>query len=508
MSVVLACDLGGTSMRAALVDGEGNVLVKRVAGEPITAEQIGRAEVDADVWWQTMVRLVADVAAEAPRLFDAVRGVAICAITRTQVFLGRNGRQVHPAITWKDARAQSSLDRLAEQLPREHRETSQINAFHPLARLAWLRDHEKSAFENLDTILEPKDYLNFLLTGIRSTDRISMARLLAAATPDEEGADLLTAIGASPGIIAAVASPCDCVGRIVGNLPAPLDRLKGTPVFSCSHDTWTAVVGLGGMQPDHGYNISGTTEVFGVLSEEAMHAEGLVSVEWLGLNQLGGPGQNGASTIAWLLSALGLACASSASVDTALSTLLHRQRNEQPLVFLPYLEGERVPFWDPNLRAAFVGLDRNHTATDMAWAVLEGVAFHNRLVLGRAEAALGRPVKEIRVGGGAAANAVWRQIKADVCERPVVATHEPEAGILGAAAVAWTGLGAFGSLTEAQQRLVRVSHRHEPDPRTTEVYRQLFDIFQRSQIALAPAAHELVGLRRLAHGLPGVRRKA
>jgi xylulokinase len=506
MSVVLACDLGGTSMRASLVDRDGNVLMERDETVPVTTEGIGRSEVDANDWWHALIRLVHEIASGAPHLFDDVRGVAICAITRTQVFLGCDGQQLRPAITWKDTRAQSSLDRLAEQLPDEHPEKIQVNAFHPLARLAWLRDHETSVFENLDTVLEPKDYLNFLLTGVRSTDRISMARLLAAATRGKGCIDLLTAIGTSPRILPAVGGPCDCVGRIVANLPAPLDRLGGVPVFSCSLDTWSAVVGLGGMQADHAYNISGTTEVFGVLSEKIAHAEGLVSVEWQDLNQLGGPGQNGADTVAWFLSTMGLASESAGSIGTALSELLGRQRNEQPLVFLPYLQGERVPFWDPGLRGAFVGLHRNHTATDMAWAVLEGVAFHNRLVLGRAEGALGHAVKEIRVGGGAAANALWRQVKADICERPVVATHEREAGVLGAAAVAWTGLGVFGSLTEAQARLVRVVHRHEPDRRTDAIYRPLFDLFQRSQNALAPVSRELAGLRHPAHMLPGVKR--
>jgi xylulokinase len=178
MSVVLACDLGGTSMRAALVDRDGNVLVERGETVPVTTEGIGHSEVDANDWWQALIRLVHVIASGAPHLFDDVRGVAICAITRTQVFLGRDGQQLRPAITWKDARAQSSLDRLAEQLPDEHPEKSQVNAFHPLARLAWLRDHETNAFENLDTVLEPKDYLNFLLTGVRSTDRFYLGRVV------------------------------------------------------------------------------------------------------------------------------------------------------------------------------------------------------------------------------------------------------------------------------------------------------------------------------------------
>ena len=86
-----------------------------------------------------------------------------------------------------------------------------------------------------------------------------------------------------------------------------------------------------------------------------------------------------------------------------IDALLAGRRHPQPLIFLPYLQGERVPYWNPALRGAILGLGRQHGATDLAFAVLEGVAFLNRIVLERAEAALGSAVGEIRFGGGAAA---------------------------------------------------------------------------------------------------------
>jgi xylulokinase len=248
------------------------------------------------------------------------------------------------------------------------------------------------------------------------------------------------------------------------------------------------------MQPGCAYNISGTTEVFGVISEEASSATGLMSVDWGGVHQLGGPGQNGADTVGWLVALLGEG--STASVGTAIDGLLRGPRDPQPLLFLPYLQGERTPFWDADLRGAFIGLNRNHRGIDLAWAVLEGIAFLNRIVLERAESALGRPVTEIRFGGGASSNPVWRQIKADICERPVLVGESTEPGVLGAAAVAWTGLGHFPTLEAAQQALVRIAHRHEPDATRATLYRPLFDLFRQSHEALAPTSRALAALGR------------
>jgi xylulokinase len=165
-------------------------------------------------------------------------------------------------------------------------------------------------------------------------------------------------------------------------------------------------------------------------------------------------------------------------------------------LFLPYLQGERVPYWDPNLRGAFLGLNRHHGAADLAWAVLEGVAFLNRVVLDRAEAGLGQQVSEIRLGGGAATNPVWCQVKADICGRPIAIGTSQQPGILGAAILGWTALGRFPSLGAAQETLVSVAARYAPDAARSAWYDDLYRVFQRGEAALIPVAHDLAAMVR------------
>lgn len=495
LKVVLACDLGGTSFRAALVDAQGVVHAQSVVPTAATVGRMGWSEFDATDCWRDLMALCSSLAAAAPRLFDAVQAVAICGMTRTQVFLGRDGQQLRHAMRWDDSRSEDVARQLTADLPTGHPELGNVNAFHPLARLAWLRDEEAATFKNLATVLEPKDYLNFRLTGRQAGDAISMARLLAC-TAQVDGIDLLRAIGASSTLLPSVLAPCGRVGNILPGHPAPLDRLVGVPVFCCSNDTWAAAVGLGALKAGCAYNISGTTEVLGVMSERPAESSGLLTVDWSGLSMLGGPSQNGADTARWLSGLLGSIDDDDdpAAVGRALDGLLAGRRHSQPLLFLPYLQGERVPYWDPSLRGAFIGLSRHHGAADLAFAVLEGVAFQNRVVLERAEAAIGQPVTEIRFGGGGASNPVWRQIKADVCGRPVVVGESAQPGTLGAAIVAWTGLGHFASLLQAQVQLVKIAARHEPNAERAMVYQRLFDLFRRSEQCLAPISRDLVAL--------------
>jgi xylulokinase len=505
MSIVLACDLGGTSFRAALVDDTGAIRAQQAIAGPVSRDaRSGGSEIEPEAWWALLVEACAGLASEAPALFDAVEAIAICGVTRTQIFLDRGGRSLRPAMTWKDTRADTLAARLREKLDPAHPESAAVNAFHPLARLAWLREQEPEVFGRLACLIEPKDYLNFRLTGRRASDPVSLARLLAAAASHGAG-DLLAATGIPAAILAEMLEPWDEVGPVRPGLPAPLDRLAGKPVFCASNDTWAAVVGLGAMRDGFAYNISGTTEVLGVVGGEPARAEGLLTVDWRGLFQLGGPSQTGADTVSWLLALLGR---DGGAVGQEIDALLLGQRQSQPLLFLPYLQGERVPYWDPSLRGAFIGLNRRHGPTDLAYAVLEGVACLNRVVLERAEAAIGRAATEIRFGGGAAANPVWSQIKADLCGRPVVVAASREPGLLGAAIVAFAGLGRFASLAEAQQRLVKVARRFEPDPASKPAYDVLFALFRRAEEALAPISRDLVVAAQDGGPLAGLARHA
>jgi xylulokinase len=500
MRTVLACDLGGTSFRAALVDELGQTIAAQTVPGPTANDRLGWSEIDPDAWWQTLIEAASALADDAPRQFAETEAIAICGVTRTQIFLDRDGAVLRPAITWRDARAEPG--NLLAQLPQAHPEYRNINAFHPVARLNWLREHEGAAFSRLDTVLDPKDFLNFRLTGRRVSDPVSMARLAAAAANGPDGRSLLDAIAAPGSIVPPLIEPTGLIGGVIAHLPQPLDRLAGKPVFCCANDTWAAVLGLGALRPGCAYNISGTTEVFGVIGEKPLSAEGLMSVDWQGMHQLGGPGQNGADAVTWLLELLHDG-PKDAPVGTAVDALLRGRTDPQPVLFLPYLQGERTPFWDADLRGAFIGLNRNHRGADLAWAVLEGIGFLNRIVLERAETALGHPVAEIRFGGGAASNPIWRQIKADICERPVLVGESSQPGTLGAAAVAWTGLRQFPSLDAAQRALARVAYRHEPDAARAAFYRPLFDLFRQSHDALAPTSHALAALARMRPRLRG-----
>ena len=173
---VLVGDVGGSSVRVALIDEAGDVLSEAAADAPAADEGGGRSEIHPDAWWALFARLCEELGREeaAP-----VAAIALCGVTRTQVLIDAAGEVVRPAFTWNDARAGAEADAWRDALPLGAPERDALNAFHPLARLAWLRRFEPEAADRVATVLEPKDFISFRLTGRRASDAVSMARLHA-----------------------------------------------------------------------------------------------------------------------------------------------------------------------------------------------------------------------------------------------------------------------------------------------------------------------------------------
>jgi len=459
---VLAADLGGSSFRLALLGRDGAIRALHAA-----PHRLG-TEADPEEWWRFVVAAAAALREADPPGFAAVQAVAVTAFTRSLVLLDAAGQVLRPALLWTDTRAEAVLPALRDGLPPDHPEAAQVNAFHPLARLAWLAETEPDVIARAASALEPKDEINRRLTGVVASDTVSSARLAASR-------GLLAPLGLPP-LLPPLRRPAEVMGRVRAGLPGALGALAGRPVLAMANDTWAAVTGLGAMRAGLAYCISGTTEVLGLLHDAPAAAPGLLTVDWDGLWQLGGPSQHGADALAWL-AALGVAAADPPPADPL------------PVLFLPSLSGERVPHWDPALRGAFLGLSRGHGAAEMARAVMQGVAFNNATVLARAEAAAGRAATELRLGGGGATPG-WARIRADVLGRPVVLTACAEPGLLGAAIAAFAALEGrpLGAL---QDELARPAARIAPDPARHAAARRLHALFRQAEEAVAPLSRAL-----------------
>lgn len=489
MDNVLAYDIGGSAFKGGLVSIEGEMhAVDAVKQKPPVTDQRGYSEKDPREWWKDFRRLTTCLLERPEAKVGRIIGLAISGVTRTQVFLDKDGNSVRPALTWADGRANRQVDRvLAAQadVGRRGKTYGPVNAYHPLPRLLWLKENERDRYDRIRLVLEPKDYLNFRLTGLPAGDWISLSRFLTVAG-EMPCRDLLLRLGVTPDIIPPITDPQKHLGNVREGLEFPFNRLCGIPVFVGGMDAWCGSLGIGAIQAGCAYNVSGTSEVFGIVTRKAEESPGLVTLPWTrGLYQIGGPSQAGADCLTWLLKIFGNK-KTLLTPEAALGESSKSRRQPEPILFLPYLRGERTPLWEPDARGLFLGMNRRHGRPDFIWSVLEGIAFANRQVLELAKTHASITASEVRITGGASRSDLWCQTKADVLSLPVIRTDSNEAGLLGAAMIALMGLEICSDLEEGQRRLVHVDRIFEPRKNRVDVYDRLYSRWVESQDALLP----------------------
>ena len=175
--------------------------------------------------------------------------------------------------------------------------------------------------------------------------------------------------------------------------------------------------------------------------------------------------------------------------SASLFTLIDREASASPVgangvFFHPYLQGERCPYWDANLRASFTGVSISSTRGDFARALMEGVAFSLRDCYRTLEE-MRLPVKRIFLIGGGARSRLWSEIVANVFNRPV-AVPVPGDASFGACLLAGVGIGLFADVKDAVAKCLHIERTIEPDATSAAAYDHLFTCYRRIHDALAP----------------------
>ena len=179
------------------------------------------------------------------------------------------------------------------------------------------------------------------------------------------------------------------------------------------------------------------------------------------------------------------------SFDVLTQEASHIPVGSNGLLFLPYLTGERTPYADPRARGAFVGLTVRHDRAALTRAVLEGVSFGLREGLELLSSVGVDPATEIRVSGGGARSAFWRQILADTLGRELMLVNTVEGAAYGAALLAGVGAGVWSTVDEACAATIRIKETVEPEKESTARYDDVFLLYKQLYPALRHTSHEL-----------------
>lgn len=443
--MLIGIDVGTTAVKAALFDEKGNVLGNFVQRYPTSRPAQGHVEQNAEDWMRLVHAALAELNA------DGVKAIGLCSQVNTHVFVDANGKALLPAMTWQDGRCADAATILDAQITIDEKlkwwgAPLPIDASHVLARIAHVAKHHPDVWKQTRWVMTPKDYCLFHLTG-------------------EVATDPMTAFGIVDGNLSMIQRLLDLVPGAAERLP-PLASFtkvigktrRGTPMVTGAMDAWSGLLGAGVCEDGQALYLSGTSEILGIVSAQKAPVPGVIAFPRCeGITLHAGPTQSGGASVEWLSRLLDKSAADISELAASADTT-------KPLpLFLPHLEGERAPLWDINSRAAFAGMTSSMGAAELSRAVLEGVGYSARLVMESLEASACLRPTEINHSGGGASSDIWCQIRADILGRPIRRTKMRDAGVLGAALMAGTGVGVFASLNEAAKNFVMMDRMFEPD---------------------------------------------
>ncbi len=487
----MGIDVGTGGTRVLLVDERGQVKAGCTAPhEDMRMERPLWAEQRPENWWEAAQQAIRGALAEAGASGSAVRGIGLSGQMHGLVLLDGADRVVRPALIWCDQRSQAQVDFINRTIGRE-----QVPAFtanpvltgFTLPKLLWVRDHEPGLFGRARKVLLPKDYARFRLTGEFATDvSDASGTSLFDVKRRRWSFEMMDGLGLDRNLLPEVFESTEVSGLVSADAAAATGLAAGIPVVGGGGDQAASAVGNGIVEPGIVSCTLGTSGVVFAHMENAEYDPAgrvhtfchAVRGKW----HVMGVTQGAGLSLQWCRNQL----APGAGYDSLTKEASRAPAGARGLYWLPYLMGERTPHLDSAARAGWIGLTASHTRADMLRALLEGVCYSQRDCLDIIEG-LGVPASSVRVSGGGARNAFWRQVLADVLGRRVVVLETQEGSAYGAALMALVGTGAYGSTVEACRAAIREVDSVDPREPERDLYSRGHEVYR----ALYPALHPL-----------------
>jgi len=482
----IGIDLGTSSIKAVLVDGDQRVLATAARYLAVDRPAPFWSEQSPADWISAALAALVGLKDANPEAFRICLGIGLSGQMHGAVLLDEHDRPLRPCMLWNDGRAAAECTEIEAAEPDSRRITGNIAMPGFTApKLLWVRRHEPDIFRRTRKVLLPKAYLRLALTGEAIDDMSDASGTLWLDVGRRDWSDrMLAATGLDRSFMPELVEGSQPAGRMRAELSRELG-FDAPPLFAGGGgDNAAGAVGLGAVAPGTSFLSLGTsgvlwrtTERFEPRADSAVHAFcHALPDRWHQMSVH----LSAAASLSWWASVTGQA------EIALLGELAQRAERPSPVLFTPYLSGERTPYNDPRMRGGFARLGHETDRKAMTQAVLEGVAFAFRDGKNALEAdAL--PIGEAMVIGGGSRSDLWLSILADVLDMPLSRYHQAETGAAFGAArlarlarsgedpdvVCMPPSGDVDIFTPHAARAAAYSERYEIWRRATEVSRSL-----------------------------------
>jgi len=497
MKRLLGIDVGTGGTRAVLLGETGRVVSTADAEHAAMASpKIGWAEQDPQDWWGAACLAIKECLAKGGVSSGRVDAIGVTGQMHGLVLLDEQDNVLRPSIIWCDQRTEEQCREITRRVGAQRLiklvANPALTGF-TLPKILWVREHEPTIWARVRSILLPKDYVRFRLTGAKATDVADASgTLLFDVVNRRWSAEMLKIFDLKPDILPKVFESPEIASHVSQEGAAATGLSEGTPVAAGAGDQAAGAVGMGIVAPgDVSATIGTSGVVFAATSKPVLEPEGRIHTfchavpgRW----HVMGVTQGAGLSLRWFRDQLGAELGGKKESYEELTKAAEKAPpGSDGLLWAPYLMGERTPHLDPNAKGALVGITAQHTRAHVVRAILEGVAFSLKDTFALF-GVLGVPVNSVRLGGGGARSPLWQQIQADVYGIPVDLVAAEEGGAYGAGLLAGVGVGAWASVDAACKVAVRVAKRVEAIPQNVDLMERQYQEFRKIYPALRSVA--------------------
>ena len=487
----IGVDLGTSAVKLLLMDEKGEI--KNVVSKeyPLFFPHPGWSEQNPEDWKKAVLEGIPELLKGQDA--SQVAGIGSGGQMHGLVVLDDQDEVIRPAILWNDGRTQKQVDYLNEEIGRNvlsERTANIAFAGFTAPKILWMRENEPEKFARICKIMLPKDYINYILTGVHCTDYSDASGMLLLDVKNRcWSQEMLDLCGVTEAQMPKLFESYECVGTLKPEIAKLLGLPETVRVAAGAGDNAAAAVGTGTVG-EGGCNISlgtsGTVFIsskrFGVDPYNALHSFDHADGGW----HLMGCMLSAASCNKWLMEDV-LGTTDYASEQAPITD---DRLGNNGVFFLPYLMGERSPINDVLARGTFTGMTMDTGRADMVQAMLEGVAFAIRDSMEVARS-LGIDIQRSKICGGGAKSPLWKKIMANVLNIELDSTESEQGPGMGGAMLAMVACGAYPSVQAVCDALVRVASTVKPDPEIAARYEKRYSQFREIYPALKPVFRKL-----------------
>lgn len=477
----LGIDLGTSSVKLLLVDEKGNIIKTASREYPLIFPKDGWSEQNPSDWWEGTLSALSEITENIDR--SLIKGIGVAGQMHGLVILDENDEVIRPAILWNDGRTEKETEYLNNTIGKEKLSEYTANiafAGFTAPKILWVKNNEPENFGRIRKIMLPKDYINYMLTGVHACDYSDASGMLLLDVKNKcWSEEMLNICSVDKAMMPALFESYAVIGKVKEEF-----GLENAAVVAGAGDNAAAAVGTGTVGNGK-CNISLGTSGTVFISSENFSVDKFNSLHSFchadGSYHLMGCMLSAASCNKWFSEEI----LRENDFSALQKDITEEMLGNNSVYFLPYLMGERSPINDTDARGAFLGLSLDTKRENTVLAVLEGVSFAIRDSFEVAKN-LGIITEESFLVGGGAKSPLWRKILANVLGIKLNILKTEQGPGFGAAILSMVGTGAFSNVSDATEKLIEISEVITPDEKLMSLYEQRYQKYRQIYPALKP----------------------